>query len=340
MNNYYEVLGVTKESTQDEIKKAYREMAKKYHPDRGGDEVKFKEVSEAYETLSDENKRVQYDRFGTSGGQNGGSRYQSHGFEDIFADFGDIFGNGFGRQRQRVRKGSDLRVQLNVTLEDVMIGSLKKIKYKKQKSCNTCSGKGGTEIKSCIACNGTGSRKISQNTPFGNITQAIPCNNCEGTGQNIANKCKTCRGDGTVITEETIDINIPRGVAGGMNLSMPGYGNSIRDGVPGDLYIFINEIKHNKFNREGANLICEEWISIPEAVLGKNLTIPTLQGNVSIDIEPGCESGKVFTIKGKGVPNLANNGQVYGNGDLYIRVNVRIPKNVTDEQKEIYRSLL
>jgi molecular chaperone DnaJ len=340
MSNYYDVLGVDKNATKDDIKKAFRKKAVEHHPDKGGDESKFKEASEAYEILSDDEKRRNYDNFGTNGNPfGGGGRQQSHGFsmDDIFSQFGDIFGGG--RQRQRVRRGGDLRVQISVTLEEVIMGCKKKLKYNRQKPCNSCNSKGGTDLKSCNICGGSGQRTMSQQTPFGTISQSVPCNNCSASGQVISNPCKSCGGNGTVLEEEITEVDLPKGVSSGMNLTMGGYGNHIRDGQPGDLQILIDEVTHNKFMRDGNDLYCDEWISIPDAVLGTKIDIPTIQGDVRINVEPGCESGRVFTIQGKGTPVLLNNGKVYGNGNLYIKVNITIPKKISDNERELYNKL-
>lgn len=344
--DYYDILGVSKSATQDEIKKAYRKKAIEHHPDKGGDEAKFREASEAYETLSDDSKRQQYDTYGSGGnpfGGNpfGGGRHQSHGFnmDDIFSQFDDIFGGRYGQPRQRQRKGNDLRVQLTVSLEDVIIGCNKKVKYKRQTPCVPCNGKGGNDLKNCLACNGSGQRAVTQQTPFGVITQTVPCNNCGASGQIVSDPCKSCNGDGTVLTDETVDITLPKGVASGMSLSMGGYGNHVRGGQPGDLQILIDEIRHPKFRREGNDLHCEEWISIPDAVLGTRLNIPTIQGDINFDVNVGCESGKVFRMASKGVPVLANDGRNHGIGNLYVTVNVKIPKTVSDEERELYSKL-
>ena len=344
--NYYDILGVSKSATQDEIKKAYRKKAVEHHPDRGGDEAKFREAAEAYETLSDDSKRQQYDTYGSGGnpfGGNpfGGGRHQSHGFnmDDIFSQFGDIFGGRYGQPKQRQRRGNDLRVQLTVSLEEVIIGCNKTVKYKRQTPCSTCSGKGGSELKNCLSCNGTGQRSVTQQTPFGIITQSMPCNNCGSSGQVVSNPCKSCNGEGTKLTDETVDITLPKGVAGGMSLSMSGYGNHVRGGQPGDLQVLIDETRHPKFKREGNDLYFEEWMSIPDAVLGNRMSIPTIQGDVNFDVPPGCESGKVFSFSGKGVPVLTNDGRNHGSGNLYVTVNVKIPKNISDEEKNIYNSL-
>ena len=327
--NYYDILGVKKDATQDEIKKAYRKMAIEHHPDKGGDENKFKEAAEAYEVLSDTEKRRNYDVYGSSDGQ----RFQTHGFsmDDIFSQFGDIFGGGFSQhyQRSQPKRGRDLRVQIQVTLSDVIFGADKKIKYRRDIKCTPCNGKGGTDVRDCLACNGSGYRTVSQQTPFGRIQQTAPCNNCNATGKNVFNKCGKCHGSGVVSSEETIDVHIPAGVGNGMNLSMQGQGNFVRDGLAGDLHILIEEIPDPKFKRHGNDLYCEEWISIPDAVLGTTLNLKTPNSDVDIRVEPGTESGKVFTVSGKGVPNLSQNGRVYGSGNLNIQVNVKIPKNLT-----------
>lgn len=345
--NYYEILGVKKDASQDEIKKAYRKLALEHHPDKGGDEEKFKEAAEAYETLSDENRRRDYDRFGTGGSQ----RFQGHGFnmEDIFSQFGDIFGGGFDQYYRRgPRKGQDLRVQVKMTLEEIISGSTKKIRYRRNDKCPTCDGSGGTDIRNCSSCNGVGQRTMVQQTPFGRIQQSVPCNACNATGKEILNKCKTCNGDGVKSKEETVEINIPAGVSDGMNLTMSGHGNYIRDGVSGDLNILISEIPHNKFKRQDSDLYCEEWISISDAVLGTKIKIdiphehPSLK-HLVIDIKPGTEAGTILTERNKGVPNLTfgRNGVIAssGNGNLYIKINIRIPKNLTNKEKQIFESL-
>lgn len=346
MKNYYEILGVDKNATQEDIKKSYKKMSMKHHPDRNQgskeSEEKFKEISEAYSVLSDDQKRREYDTYGTNGnpfgsGGNPFGRHQSHGFnmEDIFNEF---FG-GRSNPRQKVRRGNDLRVQLSVTLEDVILGTNKKVKYKRQKSCVSCSGKGGTELKKCLACNGMGHRNITQHTHFGVITQTVACNVCNTSGQIVSNPCKTCNGEGTTLVDEVIDIELPKGLSNGIVLTMSGHGNHVRDGQPGDLQISIEEIPHPKFKREGNDLYCDEWISIPDAVLGTSIKVQTIQGDIDIKIDEGCESGKIFSIRGKGTPVLSNNGQTYGSGNLYVKVNVIIPKNISNKEKEIYTKL-
>jgi molecular chaperone DnaJ len=340
MSNFYEILEVGKNASQDDIKKAYRKKALQYHPDKGGDEVKFKEAAEAYETLSDEQKRREYDMFG---GTNHKSSNQGRGFNvnDIFSQFGDVFGNPFGGAftNQRQRKGNDLRVQLSVNLEDILTGTLKKVKYKRQHVCSSCSGKGGTDIRICNSCGGAGVRTITQQTPFGSISQTVGCNNCGGQGNTVANRCNSCGGNGTTLKEETVDINIPKGVASGMSLNLPDYGNYVKDGVPGDLHILIDEIPHPRYKREGNSLICDEWISISDAVLGTNLKVETLHGDSIIQIFSGCESGKIFTIPGKGIPFISRNGYTDPSGNLIVKVNVKIPKNLNENQKKLFYEL-
>jgi molecular chaperone DnaJ len=340
--DYYSILGVSKGASPDEIKKAFRRKAVEHHPDKGGDEAKFKEISEAYETLSDETKRGEYDRFGKSGNPFSG-RAGGHGFnmDDIFSQFGDMFG-GFGRQQHQhppKRKGGDLRVQIQVSLEEILSGVTKKVKFKRQKPCQPCNGKGGTGKKTCPHCNGFGRINVTQHTPFGVISSTQICNHCEGTGQVISSHCQTCRGSGTNTVEETIDINIPKGVTNGMSLIMEGYGNFVRDGDPGNLQVIISEIQNQKFKREGNDIHLDHIITISQAVLGSKQNVETLEGYLTLDINPGCESGKVFSFPGKGIPILLNNGTNSGRGALYVKVNVKIPKNLTEEQKALYLQL-
>ncbi len=339
MSNYYDILGVDKSASSDEIKKAYRKKALEYHPDRGGDESKFKEATEAYDVLSDEQKRRDYDTYGANpnrGGFGGGG----FNMEDIFSRFGDVFGSPFGAfTNQRPRKGSDLRVQLQVTLEEVLTGTTKKVKYKRQYSCSPCRGRGGTDERPCMSCGGRGVRTITQQTPFGNISQTAPCNNCGGQGKIISNRCNTCGGSGTSLREEIVDINIPKGVGQGMSFNLAGYGNYIKDGQPGNLFVVIEEIRNDRYRREGIDLHCEEWITIPEAVLGTNLRVKTLHGESTIEIFSGCESGKVFTIPNKGLPELTNSGPTNRVGNLFVKVNVSIPKSISNQEREIYLKL-
>lgn len=335
----YNILGVSKNSTDDEIKSAYRKLSKKYHPDINKDpdaEDKFKEISSAYETLSDPNKRNIYDRYGTTD-SNSFSNGFGYNFNDIFEKFGDVFGDAFGRRygnQKRTSRGSDLRIKVSLTIEDIIKGANKKIKYKRQTSCTTCDGKGGSDIRDCLPCNGTGRRQVVQNTPFGQIRQETYCSDCSGTGKQIKNKCNTCYGDGTTLKEEIVDIDIPAGVSTGMQLSMRGYGNHIRDGVPGDLNIIIDEIKEDYFRREHNNIIVEKDISVIDAIVGAKINVKTPHGELPIDIQPGTEHGSRIRVNGKGIPDIN-----LGLGHLYVIVKIKIPKSITEEEKSVLYKL-
>lgn len=342
--SYYDILGVSKSATQEEIKKAFRKKAIEHHPDKGGDETKFKEISEAYDVLSDESKRVDYDRYGKNNANNPFSRGGGHGFnmDDIFSQFGDMFGGGFGRnnhQHPPRRKGGDLRVQIQVNLEEILFGTTKKVKYKRQKPCTPCNGKGGSGKKTCTSCNGFGRRNVTQQTPFGVINSTQLCSVCSGTGGVISNHCRNCSGQGTINEEEVVDINLPKGVGNGMSMVMEGLGNFVRDGIPGDLQIIITEIPNPKFKREGNDLVTDLNISIPQAVLGTKQLISTLEGDITIDINSGCESGKIFSLPGKGIPILINGKVSNSRGTLYVRVNISIPKKISEEEKKLYQEL-
>ena len=340
--NYYDVLGVDRNATPDEIKKAYRKKALEHHPDKGGDENMFKEAAEAYDVLSDTQKKSNYDNFGSSEGR---QQNPFGNMNDIFSQFGDIFGGSFGGfggggfNQQRQRRGGDLRVKTSISLVEVMLGVDKKIRYKRNVGCKTCSGIGGDDTTPCRTCNGTGQRVMIQQTPIGRIQQIVVCHECSGEGKTVRNKCKDCNGEGTSTQDETVDIKIPPGALNGMQLTLKGYGNFIRDGQPGDLYIVIEEIPDTKFRREGTNLHCDEWISISDAVLGTKITIDTPVGTVDLDVHPGCDSGKIFDIRAKGIPSLSPNGNITGNGDLKVKINVIIPKNITPTQKEAFENL-
>jgi molecular chaperone DnaJ len=344
--DYYNILGINKGATEEEIKKAYRKKAMKWHPDKNPDnpeaESKFKEASEAYEVLSDSNKRSNYDRYGTADGpQNpfgGSGGFNGHGFsmDDIFSQFGDIFGNFGGRQRnqQKQKRGSDLRIKVSVTIDDVIKGCNKKVKYKRQTQCQTCSGKGGTDVRSCIPCNGSGRRVVVQQTPFGQVRQETICPDCQGSGQQIQNKCKVCYGDGTTLKEEIVDLDIPAGISAGMQLTMKSMGNHIRDGVPGDLQIVIDEIIEFYFKRDKNNILIEKDISVIDAIIGSKVNVKTPHGDILVNVEPGTSHGSVVRISGKGVPDLN-----YGLGDLYVTINVKIPKQINLEEKYILEKL-
>jgi len=353
--DYYEVLGVSKGASKDEIKKAYRKQALKYHPDKNpGDkeaEENFKEAAEAYEVLSNDAKKSRYDQFGHAGMNSGFNGGFGGGMtmEDIFSSFGDIFGDAFGGAfgsrrgsgRTRVNKGTNLRVKVKLTLEEFAHGAEKKIKVNKYVICNTCQGSGAasdSDTTTCSACKGTGHTTRVMNTILGQMQTTAPCNVCGGEGKVITKKCHKCYGEGITQAEEVIPLSIPAGLAPGMQLSITGKGNAARrGGINGDLIVIIDEEPHDQLLREGNDLVYNLFISIPEAILGANVEVPTVDGKVRIKIDAGTQGGKILRLRGKGLPDV--NG--YGKGDLLVNVNVWIPKNLTkEEQKTIeqYRS--
>ena len=351
--DYYEVLGISKGASKDEIKKAYRQMAIKYHPDKNPDdkeaEEKFKEAAEAYEVLSDDQKKARYDQFGHSGLGNGGG-FSGHGMtiEDIFDSFGDIFGDAFGgfsfgggrrRGGTRINKGSNLRVKVKLNLEEIHKGVEKKIKVKKYVSCKECSGTGalnGSDMATCSTCHGTGQVTRVTNTFLGQMQTTSVCPSCGGDGKMIKNKCNHCYGEGIVKEDEVIKINIPAGVAEGMQLSVGGKGNAARrGGVNGDLLVVIEEEKHPALIRDGNDLIYNLFLSIPQAVLGSTVEIPTIEGKVKIKVDAGTQPGKILRLRGKGLPEV----QGYGKGDLLVNINVWIPKKVNKEEAKLFEKL-
>lgn len=362
--DYYEVLGVDKNASADEIKKAYRKKAIQYHPDKNpGDkeaEEKFKEAAEAYEVLSDPQKRQRYDQFGFAGmggagGFNGG---QGMNMEDIFSQFGDLFeswgmgGGGhfssfFGGQRggggQRVRRGADLRVRVHVTLEEIATGVDKKIKVKKLVPCQDCHGMGsadGSQGDVCPTCKGTGRIVRTQRGIFGMMQVQDECPTCHGEGRIIKNKCPKCNGEGVVRAEEVIDIHIPAGVTGGMQIPVHGKGNAAPNGgVPGDLLVLIEEEEHKDFVREGNDLVYNLLLDMPTAILGGQVVIPTLQGEAKITITPGTQPGKVLRMRGKGLPIIDQYARQYGTGDMLINVGVYIPEHLNRDEKKMIEQL-
>jgi len=347
--DYYEVLGVSKEATKEEIKKAYRKQALKYHPDKNpGDkksEENFKEAAEAYEVLSNDDKKARYDRFGHAGMGNSGNGFGGHGMtvEDIFSSFGDIFGDAFGgfggfsgggRRGKRVSKGTNLRVKVKLTLQEIATGAEKKLKVTKYDTCESCNGTGAADASSmstCSTCHGSGHVTRLTNTMLGQMQTTSVCPTCGGEGKTITKKCPACYGEGIVQKEEVIKINIPAGVAKGMQMTVGGKGNAPRrGGINGDLLVVFDEEEHNELIREGNDLIYNLFISIPDAILGTHVEVPTVENNVKIKIEAGTQPGKILRLRGKGLPEV--NG--YGRGDLLVNVNVLIPKNMTrDEMK-------
>ncbi len=353
--DYYEVLGVSKSADATEIKKAYRKLALKYHPDKNpGDkeaEEKFKEAAEAYDVLSNEEKRRRYDQFGHAGvggaGQGGFGGGMS--MDDIFSQFGDIFGSfggfsgfggfGGGRSARRVNRGTNLRVKVKMNLQEIATGIEKKIKVKKYVACQYCNGTGAKDGKSystCSTCKGSGQVTRVQNTILGAMQTTSTCPTCEGEGKIISEKCTFCNGEGVLMSEEVISINIPAGVAEGMQLSLSGKGNAARrGGVNGDLIVLIEEEEHPELVRDGNDLLYNVFIGYPEAVLGETVEIPTIEGKVKVKIEAGTQPGKILRLRGKGLPDV--NG--YGKGDLLAKVNVWIPKNLSKDEKKLVEKM-
>lgn len=356
--DYYEILGVSKNASADEIKKAYRKLAIQYHPDKNpGDkasEEKFKEAAEAYDILSNPDKKAKYDRFGHQafgGGGNGGGYGGGMNMEDIFSQFGDIFGGdgnpfesffgGGGRRQERGKgqRGSNLRVKVKLDLAEIANGANKKIKIKKYVTCDTCSGVGAKDNNSyqtCNTCNGAGAvRKVTQ-TFLGQMATTTTCPTCNGEGKIITNKCTKCRGEGRVYDEETISIDIPAGVSDGIQLSMSGKGNAgVRGGYAGDLLISIEETPHVELKRVENNVVYNLYINIADAALGTQVEVPTIDGSARIKIPKGTQSGKLFRLQGKGIPSI--NG--YGKGDQIVEVKVFTPIDLTSEETALLEKL-
>ncbi len=359
--DYYEILGVAKGASAEEIKKAYRKVAMQFHPDRNPGnkeaEEKFKEAAEAYEVLSDADKRSQYDRFGHAGvsgnGRGGFNSGQGMNMDDIFSQFGDIFGDdifgsffggggqrrGGGGGRSRGVRGSNLRVRIKLTYEEIAKGTTKNIKVKKYVSCTTCSGSGAKDknsMQTCGTCGGSGQVRRVQNTFLGQMQTVTTCPACNGEGTTIANKCTSCKGEGRVYGEENISIDIPAGVQEGMQLSISGKGNmGERGGMPGDLIVLIEEEAHAQLHRDGLNVAYDLHISFPDAVFGTQVEVPTIDGRAKIKIPPGTQSGKVFRLKGKGFPAV----QSYEKGDQLIYVNIWTPQHLSSEEKSMLEKL-
>lgn len=361
--DFYEILGVSKTASADEIKKAYRKVAMQFHPDRNPGnkeaEEKFKEAAEAYEILSDADKKSQYDRYGhagVSGNGRGGFGGGGHNMnmDDIFSQFGDIFGDdnpfgsffgGGGGQRRggggrsRGVRGSNLRVRIKMNYEEIAKGASKTIKVKKYVSCTTCSGSGAKDkssMQTCGTCGGSGQVRRVQNTFLGQMQTVTTCPTCNGEGSTIANKCTACKGEGRVYGEENISIDIPAGVQEGMQLSVSGKGNmGERGGAPGDLIVLIEEEAHPHLHRDGLNVAYDLHISFPDAAFGIQAEVPTIDGRAKIKIPPGTQSGKVFRLKGKGFPAL----QSYEKGDQLIYVNIWTPQHLTSEEKAMLEKM-
>lgn len=357
--DYYEVLGVSKGASADEIKKAYRKVAMQYHPDRNpGDkaaEEKFKEAAEAYEVLSDADKKAQYDRFGHAGvGNNGRGGFHPGGMnmDDIFSQFGDIFGEemfgsffgggrggGGTRQRARGTRGSNLRIKLKLTYEEIAKGVTKNIKVKKYVGCSVCHGSGAKDsssVQTCATCGGSGQVRKVTSTFLGQMQTVTTCPTCNGEGSTITSKCGNCKGEGRVYGEETVTIDIPAGVQEGMQLNISGRGNAGERGGPaGDLIILVEEEAHKELQREGLNVVYDLHLSFPEAVFGASVEVPTIDGRAKIKIPAGTQSGKIFRLKGKGFPAVNS----YEKGDQLVHINIWTPQNLSSEEKAMLEKL-
>jgi len=351
--DYYEVLGVSKTAAVEEIKKAYRMMAIKFHPDKNPNdptaEEKFKEAAEAYEVLSNTEKRQRYDQFGHRGMGGGFGAGGNMSMEDIFSQFGDIFGQGSpfegffggagGQGRRPVRKGSNLRIKLKLNLEEIANGADKKIKVKRYVACQTCGGNGaknGTSLSNCTRCNGSGQERRVVNTMLGQMVSTSTCSTCNGEGKIVTDRCETCHGEGRVTEEEVIPVKIPAGVGEGMQLSMSSKGNvPQRGGMPGDLLIVIEEEPDEILKRDGNNVVYDLHINFADAALGTNVEVPTIEGKVKIKIDPGTQSGKILRLKGKGIKDI--NG--YNRGDQLVHINIWTPKALTREETTLLERL-
>ena len=347
--DYYEVLGVKKDATADEIKKAFRKLTKENHPDlHPGDkacEERFKEANEAYEVLSDEEKRKKYDQFGHAafdpnagfGGGGFGDFGGFGGFGDIFSDIFGGFGGSTRSNPNAPRRGENVRASVNISFEEAAFGCKKEVTINKVESCPDCKGTGcapGTTPEICPDCKGSGQVTVNQRTPFGVIQSSSPCSKCRGTGKIIHQPCKTCRGMGSIRRQHKVEVNIPAGIDDGQTISKPGVGNAgVNGGPAGDLLVTVIVRPHPRFERDGTSVLLEQEISYAQAALGSEVEVPTLDGKVKLNIPEGTQPGAVFRLKGKGIPYLRGGGR----GDQFVTVNIKVPKNLTGSQKELLR---
>ncbi|MCG1022321.1 molecular chaperone DnaJ [Sutcliffiella horikoshii] len=343
--DYYEVLGVSKSASKDEIKKAYRKLSKQYHPDINKAEDaadKFKEIKEAYEVLSDDQKKAHYDQFGHTDpnqGFGGGAGFDGgFGFEDIFETF--FGGQGGGRRRRdpnAPRQGADLQYTMTLSFEEAAFGKETTIEIPVEETCDTCSGTGakpGTKVETCSHCRGTGQESVEQNTPFGRIVNRRTCSKCNGSGKSIPNKCTTCHGAGRVKKRNKIKVNIPAGVDEGQQLRVAGKGEAgVNGGPAGDLYVVFHVRRHEFFERDGDDVYCEMPITFAQAALGDEVEVPTLHGKVKLKVPAGTQTGTNFRLKGKGIANVRG----YGQGDQHIKIRVITPTKLSEKQKQLIR---
>lgn len=342
--DYYDVLDVSKDASKEEIKKAYRKLARKYHPDVSEEDnasEKFKEAKEAYETLSDQQKRAQYDQFGHAGPQGQGFGGFGGGAED-FGGFGDIFdmffgGGGRRRDPNAPRKGADLQYSMTLQFEEAIFGKSTDVEIPTEESCDTCDGSGakpGTSPETCSHCQGSGQINQEQNTPFGRVVNRRVCHHCQGSGQTVKDKCNTCGGDGSVTKRNQIHIDIPAGIDEGHQIRVPGKGEAgVNGGPAGDLFVVIQVHQHEFYQREGDHIFCEMPLTFAQAALGDEIEVPTVHGKVKLKIPAGTQTGNTFRMKDKGAPNVHGRGQ----GDQHVKTRVITPKNLTDRQKELIR---
>lgn len=358
--DYYEILNVSKDASADDIKKAYRKMAMKYHPDKNpGDkeaEENFKEAAEAYEVLKDSQKRAKYDRFGHDGLRGGQDFHSYQNVNDIFSHFSDIFGGGFGgssifddlftggasggsRKRTTGTPGSDLKVTLKLTLEEIAAGTAKTIKLKKHEKCSDCDGTGANSssgFKTCSVCNGSGEVREVSRSIFGQFVNISVCSNCKGTGKIISDPCKSCSGDGRIYKDSKIKINVPAGVTNNSYMTMRGEGNAGKNGGPsGDIIVVFQEMEHQYFSRDGDDLIYDLFLTYPEIVLGTSVEVPTINGRANLKIDPGTQPGKFLKMRGKGIQHLNH----HGFGDQLVRINIHVPKKVNSKEKDLLKEL-
>ncbi|MSU55825.1 MAG: molecular chaperone DnaJ [Candidatus Taylorbacteria bacterium] len=352
--NYYELLGVTKSATADDIKKAFRVLAHKYHPDKkGGDEAKFKEANEAYSVLSDEKKRAEYDAYGRvfSGGAGGGEQGpegfdfsgfasgqgfggNANGFE---FDLGDIFSDFFGGQRERVRRGRDISVDIELSFSESIFGTERRMLINKTSACETCKGNGakpGTKMETCKTCNGKGKLRETKRSIFGSVQTTRTCDTCQGRGQAPAEKCGTCHGAGVIRKQEEISVKVPIGIEDGEVIRLTGAGEAIQGGASGDLYVKVHVTRHQHFRREGTNVLMDLSIKLSSALLGDEYTIETLDGNVTVKIPEGIRHGELLRLKGKGVPIDRTR-----RGDLLIKIVIDLPSKLSRDAKKLIEEL-